>query len=69
MDGGTLIFLNRAYWNDLYADPGFAPIRERYLARQAAERMDLLMEACGDNPWAAVWTPMESTCAGVGSGG
>ncbi|NNF12021.1 MAG: hypothetical protein HKN72_02280 [Gemmatimonadetes bacterium] len=68
VDRGALIFLNLAYLNDLYADPGFVPIRDRYLARQAAERADLLTEACGDNPWAEVWSPMESTCAGVGSG-
>lgn len=62
VDGGAVLLFGRAYLNELYDDPEFAPIRDRYRARQAAERADFLSSVCGDNPWADVWTPLEGTC-------
>lgn len=54
--------VSEASVRDITSAPEFAPIAERYLARQAAERADFLASVCGDNPWAEVWTPLDGTC-------
>jgi TolB-like protein/Tfp pilus assembly protein PilF len=64
-DEGAILIFDLAFLDDLYSDPGFARIRERYRARQATERADFLASVCTDNPWADVWTPLEGTCAGA----
>ena len=46
----------------LYDDPGFAPIRESQMARQAREREKFLAIVCPDNPYVTVWQPAEGTC-------
>lgn len=65
VDQGALIIFDQAFLDDLYSDPGFARIEDRFRARQAAERADFLASVCTDNPWARVWTPLEETCAGA----
>jgi hypothetical protein len=65
VEEGALLFWTPAFWADLVADPGFAPIRARFLQRRATERADFLGSVCADNPWSAVWTPLEETCASV----
>lgn len=62
VEAGAFIEVNLAYLDDMYSDPGFAPIREAFLAWRAAERADFLASVCTENPWAAVWTPLEGTC-------
>ncbi|MEM7417604.1 MAG: FlgO family outer membrane protein [Gemmatimonadota bacterium] len=64
VDGGAVLFLERADWSEVTAQPGFAEIRERYEAHRASERADFLDSVCSDNPWADVWTPLPETCAG-----
>lgn len=59
---GAILFDGLAYLQDLYDAPGYAPIRARYLERQARERADFLASVCTENPWAAVWTPLPGTC-------
>lgn len=65
VDGGALIIFDLAFLDDLYTDPGFTPIRDRYLERQATEQADFLASVCTENPWTDVWTPLEGTCAGA----
>jgi len=62
VESGALLIFDLAFLQELYDDPGFAPIRTRYSERQAGERDDFLSSVCTDNPWAAVWTPVEGTC-------
>ncbi len=57
-----LIPQKEAYFQSLYDDPGFAPIRAAQEARQARERESFLGIVCTDNPYAAVWQPAEGTC-------
>lgn len=64
-DEGHFILPNEAYLQELYDDPGFAPIRAAQEARQARERGKVLAVVCNDNPYAAVWQPAEGTCDGV----
>ena len=61
-EGGFFIWPNEAYLQELYDDPGFAPIRAAQEARQARERGKVLAIVCTDNPYAAVWQPAEGTC-------
>jgi TolB-like protein/tetratricopeptide (TPR) repeat protein len=68
VEEGALLFWTPAFWADLVSDPGFEPIRARYLQRQAAERADFLASVCTDIPWSSVWMPLEESCA-AGSGG
>lgn len=68
VEEGALLFWTQAFWADLASDPGFEPIRARFLQRREAERADFLASVCADNPWSSVWTPMEETCA-LGSSG
>ena len=61
-EDGYFILPNEAYLQELYDDPGFAPIRESQEARQAREREKFLAIVCTDNPYAAVWQPEDGTC-------
>jgi len=61
-EGGVFIPPNEAYLQDLYDDPGFAPILARQQARQVREREKVLAVICTDNPYAAVWQPENGTC-------
>jgi TolB-like protein/Tfp pilus assembly protein PilF len=61
-DGGFFILPNQAYLQNLYDDPGFAPIRAAQEARQTREREKFLTIVCTDNPYEAVWKPAEGTC-------
>ena len=62
-DDGFFILPNEAYLQELYSDPGFAPIRAAQEAHQAEERAEFLAVVCTDNPYAAVWQPSEQSCA------
>jgi TolB-like protein/Tfp pilus assembly protein PilF len=62
VEDGYLIPTNEAYLEGLYGNPGFAPIRERQEARQAREREKFLAVVCDDNPYAAIWQPLDGTC-------
>jgi len=59
---GYFILPNEAYLQELYDDPGFAPIRAAQEARQVAERDRFLTLVCADNPYAAIWQPAAATC-------
>ena len=61
-EGGYFIPLTEAYLQELYDDPGFAPIRASQEARQARERERFLAVVCTDNPYADVWQPAAGTC-------
>jgi tetratricopeptide (TPR) repeat protein len=62
LEDGYFISPAEAYLQDLYDDPGFAPIQARQEARQKRERERFLAIVCTDNPYAAVWQPEEGTC-------
>ena len=62
VENGFFVLQKEAYLQDLYDDPGFAPIREMQEARQTRERNKLLTIVCNDNPYEAVWQPAEGTC-------
>jgi hypothetical protein len=62
-EDGYFIAPNVAYFQDIYADPGFVPIREGQLARQKRERERLLEIVCSENPYEDVWQPLPSTCS------
>ena len=57
-----------AYLQTLYDDPGFAPIRASQEARQVREREKFLAIVCNDNPYEAVWQPVEGTCEQFAAG-
>jgi TolB-like protein/Tfp pilus assembly protein PilF len=59
---GFFIPPREAYLQELYDNPGFAPIRAMQEARQARERERFLAIICTNNPYAAVWQPAEGTC-------
>jgi tetratricopeptide (TPR) repeat protein len=61
-EDGFFIMPNEAYLQELYDDPGFAPIRAGQEARQKRERHKFLTIVCNDNPYADVWQPEEGTC-------
>jgi TolB-like protein/DNA-binding winged helix-turn-helix (wHTH) protein len=62
MEDGYFTSLKAPYLQELYDDPGFAPIRARRKARLARERKKFLDVVCNDNPYADVWQPAEGTC-------
>ena len=62
VEGGFFIMPWEAYLQELYDDPGFAPIRAKQEARQVREREKFLAIVCNDNPYEAVWQPAEGTC-------
>jgi TolB-like protein/Flp pilus assembly protein TadD len=62
VEGGFFIMPWEAYLQELYDDPGFAPIRAMQEARQVREREKFLAIVCNDNPYEAVWQPAEGTC-------
>ena len=62
VEGGFFIMPWEAYLQELYDDPGFAPIRAIQEARQVREREKFLAVVCNDNPYEAVWQPAEGTC-------
>ena len=45
-----------------FQDPDFALIMERQKAQENRERKKVLAVVCNNNPYAAVWQPMEETC-------
>jgi TolB-like protein len=61
-DDGYFILPNAVYLQELYDDPGFAPIRADQEARRARERNKFLANVCTDNPYEEVWQPAEGTC-------
>jgi TolB-like protein len=61
-EDGYFIPQSEAYLQTLYDDLGFAPIRAGQEARQARERGRFLAIVCNDNPYAAMWQPVEGTC-------
>ncbi|MEE8372038.1 MAG: tetratricopeptide repeat protein, partial [Sphingomonadales bacterium] len=62
--GGKLVLFS-VHLEPIYADPGFAPIRADFEARQIAERDKFLAAICNDgNPAPEVWTPAPETCEG-----
>ncbi len=61
-EDGYFIPQSEAYLQTLYDNPGFAPIRAGQEARQARERGRFLAVVCNDNPYAAIWQPVEGTC-------
>ena len=61
-EDGYFIRPNAAYLQDLYDDPGFAPILAAQQARQARERDKFRDVVCNENPYAAVWQPQPGTC-------
>ena len=61
-EDGFFIPPNEAYLQELYDDPGFAPIRAGQEARQKREREKFLAIVCNDNPYKDVWQPAEGTC-------
>lgn len=62
VSSGYLIPPNVAYLQFLYADPELAPVFERQRAHVLGERQKFLQAICPDNPYAAVWQPVEGTC-------
>ena len=62
VENGRYLPLNHAYYQSLYDDLGFAPIRNMQQTRAGLERQKILDVICNDNPYAAVWQPSESTC-------
>jgi TolB-like protein/Tfp pilus assembly protein PilF len=62
VEGGFFIMPWEAYLQELYDDPGFAPIRAKQEARQVREREKFLDIVCNDNPYEAVWRPAAGTC-------
>ena len=62
VEDGYFIAQKEAYFQMLYDDPGFAPIRASQEARQVRERNRFLAIVCTDNPYAAVWQRAEGTC-------
>ena len=62
VEDGFFILPWEAYLQELYDDPGFAPIRATQEARQVREREKFLDIVCKDNPYEAVWQPAEGTC-------
>ncbi len=59
---GHFIWPKEAYLQNLYGDPGFAPILADQKARQVRERGKVLTIVCGENPYASVWQPTRETC-------
>lgn len=59
---GMFFPLDRAYFQDLYASPGFEAVRAAQLAHSEREREQFLTEVCGENPYADVWQPLEKSC-------
>jgi tetratricopeptide (TPR) repeat protein len=53
---------NTAFLQELYEDPGFAPILALQQERQARERERFLTVVCNDNPYGDAWQPAASTC-------
>ena len=62
VEEGVLIPENQAYLQELYEDPGFAPILANQRERRSREREKFLSIVCDDNPYAEVWQPEEGTC-------
>jgi tetratricopeptide (TPR) repeat protein len=62
VEDGIFIMPWEAYLQELYDDPGFAPIRAKQEARQVREREKFLAIVCNDNPYEAVWQPAAETC-------
>jgi TolB-like protein len=62
VEDGFFIMPWEAYLQELYDDPGFAPIRAKQEARQVREREKFLDIVCADNPYASFWQPAEGTC-------
>jgi len=61
-EDGYFIWPNKAYLNELFEDPGFAPILAKQAARQSRERERFLENVCYDNPYQDFWRPAEGTC-------
>lgn len=59
---GYFIWPKTAYLNELYEDPGFAPILEDQVVRQTREQQRFLAVVCNDNPYETFWQPAEGTC-------
>ena len=62
VEDGKYLWTTQTYLQDLYDDPGFAPIMAKQRARQVREREKFLVVVCDDNPYAAVWQPEAGTC-------
>ena len=61
-EDGYFIWPDKAYMQELYEDPGFAPILAKQAARQSRERERFLEIVCYDNPYEDFWRPAEGTC-------
>jgi hypothetical protein len=62
VERGYLIRPNHAYLQFLYDNSRLTPVFERLRAHQANERRKFLAALCPNNPFAAVWQPLEGTC-------
>jgi len=62
VETGRYLPMNFGFLQQIYDDPGFAPILVIQDAGKKRERDKVLMVVCNDNPYAEVWQPEEGTC-------
>jgi TolB-like protein/Tfp pilus assembly protein PilF len=62
VEDGYFMPQQEAYLQQLYDDPGFAPVRAMHEARQTRERERFLAIVCRNNPYADYWHPAEGSC-------